>query len=365
MLKALFAALLSSAQQLHEELLMPPMSQGRKQVLFGLALIGCLGVGAAGMFLLIKPSASEQTQLMPAVERPTKLSKTDADTSLITRLIPSSEIRGVEKVEMGQGTWMWEIDMLADKANPKTAGFVYLSADGTKILNGPLMDKRSRIMSLPDEPTSGQAPHEYTEDESREAQGQQAPSPQQSPSAQSGASADAIAQKVKRAAAQREVFLSGIEQLPYMSTSKGSHPIYVLFDPLCTACAKLYKQHKAIAEAYDAEFRWIPIFNNEQSYPLSALLRKTYEENPTRGLEMLDQMLSKTWKAEEHFADIAALTEGDYGLVKPAAAVYLAITREIPGIGTPYVMFKNNQGLAEAFGGVPYSTDWASLKALK
>ncbi|NWD58416.1 hypothetical protein HX878_27255 [Pseudomonas veronii] len=315
------------------------------------------------MFLLTAP---KQATMLPADEVATKSHKSDADTSLISRLIPSSEIRAVEKIEMGQGTWMWEIDMLADKANPKTAGFVYLSADGTKILNGPLMDKRSRIMSLPqDESGASQSSHADTEEqEARDAQSAQASSPQSSPASQSSASADAIAQKVKRATAQREVFLSGIEQLPYISTSKGSHPIYVLFDPLCTACAKLYKQHKAIAEAYDAEFRWIPIFNNEQSYPLSALLRKTYEESPTRGLEMLDQMLSKTWKAEEHFADIAALTEGDYGLVKPAAAVYLAITREIPGVGTPYVMFKNNQGLAEAFGGVPYSTDWASLKAL-
>lgn len=343
---------------------MPPMTQAQKQVLFGLAFVGCISVGAAGMYLIKDPipnpaPTASASDIAPPPHKP------DADTSLITRLIPSSEIRAVEKVEMGEGTWLWEVDMLADKANPNTAGFVYLSADGTKILNGPLMDKRSKIMQRPQEDAVAAASSGAdAQDPTYETQRPKSYAPQQSP-AQSSAVAESVALKVKRAAEQREVFLSGIEQLPYISTSKGSHPVYVLFDPLCTHCGKLYKQHKAIAEAYDAEFRWIPIFNNEQSYPLSALLRKTYEEDSSRGLDMLDQMLSKTWKADDHFADIAGLTEGDYGLVKPAAAVYLAITREIPGVGTPYVMFRNNQGLAEAFGGVPYSTDWASLKSVE
>ncbi|WP_219096312.1 DsbA family protein [Pseudomonas sp. UMAB-40] len=338
---------------------MPHMSQGKKYAIIAAALFVCVAAGAATTRIWQKAPEPVQADSAVVVETPSL----KADTSLITRLIPSSEIRSVEKLDMGMGTWMWEVDMLADKANPKTSGFVYLSADGTKILNGPLMDKRSRIMSLPEgSAAAASASHDSANDPEPADEGSS--SPQQSAAIQQSESpgAEAIAKKVKHAAEQREMFLSGIEKLPYFSTTKGKNPVYVLFDPLCSACQKLYKQHKAIAQAYDAEFRWIPIFNNEQSYPLSALLRKTYDKDPVLGSEMLDQMLSKTWNAEDHFTDIAGLTEGDYGLVKPAAAVYLAITREMPGIGTPFVMFRNANEHAEAFGGVPYSTDWALLK---
>lgn len=327
---------------------MPPISKGMKYVFLagGLAILAI----AATTFALQKTGPAK------------------ADTSVIERLIPSSQIIAAEKIPMGEGTWLWEVDMLADKANPKTRGFVYMAADGSKILNGPLMDKRSRIMALPEGVAAPGAPQadRRTTAPDYETELEASPDPQQSPAAQAvSPGAEAIAQKVKKAEEQREMFLSGIEKLPFISTTKGKNPIYVLFDPLCSVCQKLYKQHKAIAEAYDAEFRWIPIFNNEQSYPLSALLRKTYDKDSAQGLEMLDQMLTKTWKAEEHFADIAGLTEGDYGLIKPAGAVFLSITREMPGIGTPFVMFKNAKGHAEAFSGVPYSTDWGSLKSVE
>lgn len=283
------------------------------------------------------------------------------DTSLIQRLMPASEIRGIDKLDFGMGTYVWEIDMLADNANPQSNGFVYLSADGTKLLNGPMMDKRSRLMSLPSalEDSAPKASAVPTQLDSappmpispEEARQMKAFNPQ--------ASLEAQAQK---ASYQREMFYSGISQLNYISTTKGANVVYVLFDPLCAACSKLYKQSTAISAAYDVEFRWIPIFINEKSYPVSALLQKIYNQDEAHGLETLDQLLTKQWKVDDHLTEIAGLTEADYEQVKPAGAVFLEIGRAVPGIGTPFVMFKNAAGKVEAFGGVPLATDWASLK---
>lgn len=286
------------------------------------------------------------------------------DTSLIQRLMPASQIRGVDKLDFGLGTYVWEIDMLADKANPQSSGFVYLSADGTKLLNGPMMDKRSRVMPLPSVADGGTEPspvplpdssHHSSEqvmpESSADASQEQAFNPQ-----------PALEAQAKKAAYQRDQFYAGISQLNYISTTQGSNVVYVLFDPLCAACGRLYKQSTAIAAAYDVEFRWIPIFLNEKSYPIAALIQKIHGANQSRGLETLDQVLTKQWKAEDHLMEIAGLTEADYEQVKPAGAVFLEIGRAVPGIGTPFVMFKNADDKVEAFGGVPLATDWASLK---
>jgi len=280
-----------------------------------------------------------------------------ADMSLIHRLLPNSLIRNAERLDLGQDTWIWEIDMLADKDDPNTGGFVYLSADGTKLLNGPLMDKRSRIgLGGP-----ARAPSPASTDAAISASSTARASSVQ---ADARTGEDAMKDQAIKANKQREMFMSGIEQLPYISTTTGGNPVYVMFDPLCSACAKLYKQHQAVSDAYNVEFRWIPIFNNEKSYPLSALLRKTYDQDHVKGVEMLKGMLSKTWKSDDHIQEISQLTEGDYGLIKPAAQVYMSINEVMPGVGTPYVMFRNATGNPEAFSGVPLSTDWISLKPL-
>lgn len=341
---------------------------------FGLALLAA-AVAAAVTYGI----ATQRSSGVPSTQPAPELAHVDAggrspspvDTSLITRLLPNAGIRGVDKLDMGLSTYVWEVDMLADKTNPETAGFVYLSADGTKLLNGPLMDKRSKIMTTqtaqrPVHPaveyaqTTGQAAAEHAPQTTYDAVSPPKEVAGQEPT--EDAPEQAVERQVEKAAAQREMFLSGIEQLPYISTTQGSHAVYVLFDPLCSACAKLYKQHRAIAAAYDVEFRWIPIFNNEVSYPLSALLRKTFDQDHAKGLAMMDDMLNKTFKPDDHIQEISSLTPGDYGLIKPAGGVFLEITKAVPGIGTPFVMFKNSAGKAEAFGGVPLATDWASLK---
>ncbi|MNJ47891.1 hypothetical protein D3C77_430660 [compost metagenome] len=102
---------------------------------------------------------------------------------------------------------------------------------------------------------------------------------------------------------------------------------------------------------------------DEKSWPVAALLQKTFNQDSAKGLETLDLMLSKQWKAEDHIMDIAGLSEADKNQVVPAAAVFNEVTKVMPGIGTPFVMFRNSSNQLEAFGGVPLATDWSSLKA--
>lgn len=296
-----------------------------------------------------------------------------ANTALIHRLLPNAEIRNVDKLDMGMGTYVWEVELLADKSNPQSSGFAYLSADGEKLINGPLMDKRSRVMTTTSAPSLTAQPAAVSKtasapvSEARIASAQQPTEPElpAEPSTnttdEEPAPSEAMVQQAVKAAGQREAFYKGLSNLPYISTTQGSHIVYVMFDPLCPACGKLYKQHKNIATAYDIEFRWIPIFINEQSYPMSALIRKTYDQDPEKGKEMMHQMMSHTWREDDHIKEIADLTAADYGLVKPAAAVFLAISKAMPGVGTPFVMFKDATGHPAAFSGVPNTNDWAAL----
>lgn len=356
-----------------------------KYTALALALVACVGGGNYFWKSFIKPQENQDAQ-ETAISPDMAPSVSDAsgalvaaapaapaekyngpDTSLIKRLLPASEIRGIEKLDFGLGTYVWEIDMLADQANPQSSGFVYLSADGSKLLNGPMMDKRSKVMPLPNAadgaaeaaaplpaPLPGMShhtPEQVMPESSADANQEQAFNPQ-----------PALEAQAKKAAYQRDQFYAGISQLNYISTTQGSNVVYVLFDPLCAACGRLYKQSTAIAAAYDVEFRWIPIFLNEKSYPISALIQKIYNQDQAKGRETLDQILTKQWKAEDHLMEIAGLTEADYEQVKPGGSVFYEIGRAVPGIGTPFVMFKNSASKVEAFGGVPLATDWASLK---
>ncbi|WP_153785235.1 hypothetical protein [Pseudomonas sp. EMN2] len=312
----------------------------------------------AGEAVVATIATAEQSQAPVPPATPADSILESVDTSLIKRLLPSARIRGVEKLDLGMNTWIWEVDMLADESNPQTAGFVYLSADGSKLLNGPLMDKRSKIGLTPPSARAQAAPPPSASSLPAPAAaniGQPAP--------------DELNQKINRdmesriatVRLQREAFLSGIEQLPYISNTQGSTPVYVMFDPLCSICHKLYKQQESLASAYDIDFRWIPVFNDEKSYPLAGLLRKTYDLDKAKGLAMFDDMMTGRWKSDEHHAEIASLTEGDYGQLGPAAAVYLEANKLIPGSGTPLVFFRSTQGEVVIIGGLPLATDWVAL----
>ena len=346
-----------------------PKNELKKLKVGALAVAVCVALGVGGYSFSSQSgqheSAGKVESISPIIEPSLSGDASPAhgpDTSLIQRLMPDSLVRGTEKLDFGMGTYVWEVDMLVDKANPQSSGFVYLSADGKKLLNGPMMDKRSRIMPLKNEPEATDLPAASMPPTMNlvPAQGAQELNQEQAFNPQ-----PAIEAQAKKAAYQRNQFYAGISQLNYISTTTGSNIAYVLFDPLCSACAKLYKQSTAISAAYDVEFRWIPIFISEQSYPISALLQKTFMANKAKGLEALDQILTKQWKAEDHLLEIAALTDADYEQVKPAGSVFVEIARAVPGIGTPFVMFKNAANNVEAFGGVPLSTDWGSLQVKK
>jgi hypothetical protein len=339
------------------------------KVLFGAALtLIVVALGTCAYYW--KSQQSVVAELPPAVVKATPTSLSEAslaaapNTSLIQRLLPNSQIRNVEKIDFGANTFLWEVDMLAEKGRPDTAGFVYLSADGTKMLNGPLMDKRSRIGMVP---PSELTPEQHAEQTQTQPEGASATPPAAEKDEQAQQAAfdprPAIEAKQKEAAHQREVFFSAISELRYIPTTKGSHVVYALFDPLCHACIKLYQQSNAVAEAYDVEFRWIPIFLDAKSRPLSALLQKIYNADPAKGMETMGQMLTKTWKAEDHILEISQLSDADYAQIDVNAAVFLQVAKAVPGIGTPFVMFKNGENSIDAYGGVPLATDWASLRA--
>ncbi|MDZ5605235.1 hypothetical protein SJI00_20900 [Pseudomonas sp. RP23018S] len=356
----------------------------RQPVFNRLALaIACIAftcTAAGGWYLISSKSSAPETNAIaspdPASGQPAPgvgdhpadvavIHPSGADTSLILRLMPRSAVRSVEKLDFGLGTFVWEVDMLVDRDNSATSGFVYLSADGTKLLNGPLMDKRSRVMQKPEsapqpQPSMASAPTAQTPNDSSAVGPAAVPSSAQADPFDPNPGLKAQATKAEY---QRKQFYAGISELNYISTTEGSNIVYVLFDPLCHACQRLYKQQSAISAAYDVEFRWIPIFLDARSYPISALIQKTYSESHAKGLEMLDQVLNKQWRAEDHHTEIASLTEGDYEQVKPAGAVFYSIGEASPGMGTPFVTFKNSSGVIEAFGGVPLANDWASLKA--
>lgn len=328
-------------------------------IIFGALAVAAIGAGIALAGVRYGALESLTHQSAPVSSQPVEAQpqQVKEETALISRLIPDSEILNVDRLDMGKGTWMYEVDMRVVKGDDSTRGFVYLSADGTKILNGPLMDKRSKVMRVPKHADQNDlAGEQPVEEPSSQLQ---AP-PQMAPTETT--TQPSVSAQASRVAAQREQFMRGVEQLPYISTTKGTHPVYVLFDPFCDKCHKLYEQHVSIATSLDAEFRWVPIFNNEKSYPVTVLLTKVYNADHAKGLQMMADLMQGNWKEEDHTPEIVALTKADEDLVKPAAAVFLAIGKQVPRIGTPFVMFRNASNESTLISGVPYTADWQAMR---
>ncbi|HCL3282172.1 TPA: hypothetical protein N2A29_006235, partial [Pseudomonas aeruginosa] len=65
--------------------------------------------------------------------------------TLLGRLFPESNLINFEPLKLAEGSCLLEVDMEAVKGRKDTRGFVYVLPDGERFLNGPLMDKRSKL----------------------------------------------------------------------------------------------------------------------------------------------------------------------------------------------------------------------------
>lgn len=289
---------------------------------------------------------------------------------LLLRLFPAAKFISAEPLSSGNTkSCLLEIEMLADEGNPQTKGFVYVLPDGERFLNGPLMDKRSRVGTAPLSHDIQQAINEQQEalqsalTRPAKAQHNNQENPEKALSSQLADSVPAPtrAEEVPTPEQLRQRLLEKLKTLPSLKTGEGKAPVYVLYDPLCGHCKRLYKQSEELAAQHGITFSWIPMFLNEGSWAMSALVLKGLNTDPENAHSLFDRMMTGQWSGSEAETAVRSLTEEDFALPKPATGVFVELAKANSRIGTPLVVFESAAGGIDVISGVPTEEDWKNL----
>lgn len=289
---------------------------------------------------------------------------------LLLRLFPAAKFISAEPLSSGNSkSCLLEVEMLADASNPHTKGFVYVLPDGERFLNGPLMDKRSRVGTSPLSGDIQQALKEQQKalqsalDSPAKARKSNETTPEDALSTQLADSfpTPTRAEEVPTSEQLRERLLEKLKTLPALNTGEGQAPVYVLYDPLCPHCKSLYKQSEELAAKHGITFHWIPMFLNEGSWAMSALVLKELNGDRDNAHSLFDRMMTGQWSATEAEAAVRSLSEEDFALAKPATGVFVELARANSRIGTPLVVFESVGGGIDVISGLPKEDDWKNL----
>jgi hypothetical protein len=320
----------------------------------------------------IATQANETVQSKPATCQ-VSASKDQAE-GLLKRLFPNASFITAEHLALDnmKSVCLLEVEMQVEADKPETRGFVYVLPDGERFLNGPLMDKRSKVgtSSLPSEVKQA-----FEEQEKRLKQiyalgatppASAQPATSQAPgigeATQPGLAGQPVTQQqIPTPAELREKLISKLQTLPSIPTPAEGKPVYVLLDPLCAHCKRLVKSSSDIALKYGVKFHWIPLFLNEGGWALSSHILKTNRESPYTALKTLEHVMSGEMTDQEVAAAMSGLTEADYAAPKDATAVFIELAKHNSRLGTPLVVFRKPDGGIEVISGMPHEQDWATI----
>ncbi|MBA1280233.1 hypothetical protein [Stutzerimonas stutzeri] len=343
-----------------------------------LALTIALAVTGGALATKLIPSASE-ADIAPvpaavASDQCSFIASEEQARSLLTRLFPNAQIITAEELSFDDSktACMLEVDMLADASKPQSRGFVYVLPDGERFLNGPLMDKRSKVAIEPVSADIGRALKE--QQEAIESIMSQRTAPQvNSQAAHQHDETDysnQLASSFAKPTSDSEVpsiddmrlkLVEKMRALPSLATGDGDKVVHVLVDPLCNFCKRLHQDSEELSAKHGIRFNWIPIFLTEGSWAMSSLVLKTAAISPADGAQLMDTMMQGKWGGPEAEAAVRALTEADYAAVKPAAGLFVELAKTNSRIGTPLVVFEKSSGGVEVISGLPTEGDWKGL----
>jgi hypothetical protein len=360
----------------------------------------CVAV-VAGSLTACGDQAGEQSKTAaPSTDasiapKPCATAPREKATALLLKLFPDAEIKAMDPLALDDSKTlcMLEVEMLADKTKPGTRGFVYVFPDGERFLNGPLMDKRSDVGLEPPAELAAQIAAEKAKQaqlynkasaagvtlpgapnsESKPSDGFDTSAPVPSTDSDLIESADQSAiqmspvsqppslpqkQTPDQVKAQQEQFLADLKQLPDIVTGKGARDVYVMFEPSCPYCRRLYGEHEALAERYNLKFHWIPFFSSEKMWQTTAFLLKTYKEKPSDGPELFRKMMTLSWDPLTDAVELNKMKDPDYHVPLAASLKFKEAATTNPVLGTPLVVFRAPDNSVEVISGIPRPDDW-------
>lgn len=294
---------------------------------------------------------------------------------LITRLFKEAKINGYDRVVLSPGASVCLLEV--DLSILGNTGFMYVLPNGEELLNGPMLDKRSRVGVPTSEQVekyeNGQAERSHNADYSKPKSAQDAKDAQDVQDVQARASMvttngqSATEQALSSPTETKfnspmEVF-QAMKALPALVSGGEGRAVYVLLDPLCTHCQSLFKKSADLSEKFGIQWHWVPMFTNTSGHAMTALVMKVAERNREEGLLLLSEMMSDNFDVQKYADQFRSLKKIDYERPQPNAFTFLKILKSsAKAAGTPYVAFEiPATGQVEVISGEPEESDLLPL----
>lgn len=285
---------------------------------------------------------------------------------LITRLFKDVKIYGYDRVILSPGASVCLLEV--DLSILGNTGFMYVLPNGEELLNGPMLDKRSRVGVPTAEQVenfeNGQVDMSTSAAIStpRTAQDPQASPPPVDTKSQATLQQANSSPVDTKFNTPTEVF-QAMKALPALVSESKGRAVYVLLDPLCTHCQSLFKKSGELAEKYGIQWHWVPMFTNTSGHAMTALVMKVAEKNPVEGLSLLSEMMTDNFDVQKYADQFRSLQKADYERPQPNALTFLKILKSSSkAAGTPYVAFEiPATGQVEVISGEPEESDLLPL----
>lgn len=349
-------------------------TKGKLKVMGGAAAIIAVTALVTLQWAKSSVTASPQGMTKNSPQGPNQCSAiatNDQAAKLLMRLFPNGNLLAFDQVPLALGACLLEVDMEAIKGHADTRGFVYLLPDGEHLLNGPLMDKRSKVIETAGspQPTPDEIRKALESSAERIAQRlNQAPvsiaNISNQPNTQTGSSqSPSVPEAVptESVAEYRNQAFDTIKKLPQLVSGVGQHDVYALVDPLCSKCSELFKQRETLTEQFGIRWHWIPVHTNERGWVMSAHLLKTSVSNPAQAMTDLQAMFNGEWSPNSQESALRSLAPEDFQKSQQSLAALIKYARVGGVTRTPFVAFKLPNDDVEMIAGKPLTDDWSGL----
>lgn len=310
--------------------------------------------------------------------------------ALLSRLMPDAGFIEFSTLNTGSTSCLLEVEMLANANDPSTRGYIYVLPDGQRALNGPLLDKRSKLqiskdMEQNESLVAIQAAIENMTAQVLDANTRAAKisAPQNtdlfantpsanSPHVKPTTEEEIIKKPYTPAPGEtiQQTLLRELKKSPYAqgvqrtSVPNPAAQAYILYDSNCPACTVLYKAMDSIAEKHHVQFNWVPGYLNDAGWLLAAEAIRNLNLSNQDGVDAIRNNFEQPKPTIDQLELMAKnLTDKEFEQARASAVFLLRVNSMSPSpLGTPMIFIEGPTGkVVSAYGAVSSDKDWESL----
>lgn len=258
---------------------------------------------------------------------------------LLLNALPDSKVLDATPAIGDPGTdgCVTQVRMLADQSNPDSSGSVFVLPGGKHFLNGPLMNSETRLTVGAKTAQSDVA--ETVEGDMKSLE---------TLTKMFGIAQSMDKQEPEVSSATPDIqpalseLMNDISSLPnqIVYNVPGERTAYIVFDPACSVCQKLFNQQSNLLAEKNVKMVWIPTYLAPQTQSQSAHLVKALSESQDKAKALMTLTMTTGTDAANLSVLFGEPSPADFAQLDKSAAYTRALLID-QKLGTPLIMYRS------------------------